>query len=344
MLRPIRTTRPTQAAKRRGRRGQVRRLVVATAVLAGMLVAPAAHADPRPDLAGRFVDSVNAERVQRGLPRLQVASDLNAVAAKHSVRMADQRLLHHNPNLTTDVKNWARVAENVGRGRSVSSLHTAFMNSEGHKRNILDANVTQIGVGVEVRDGTVWVTKVFRRPSASASPASTGRFRDVGSASTHGTNIERIARAGVAAGCSADRFCPADSVSREQMATFLGRAKGVLPADSGPFSDVSPSGTHTGNVFGTAAAKIATGCSGSNYCPSRDLTRSEMAAFLGRAMGLTEKPVRTFDDIAGDPNAGWIQALADAGVTGGCDADRYCPDAPVSRQQMASFLVRAFKL
>ncbi|MEX2503773.1 MAG: S-layer homology domain-containing protein, partial [Egicoccus sp.] len=225
------------------------------------------------------------------------------------------------------------------------SLHTAFMNSEGHRRNILDTQVTQIGVGVEVRDGTVWVTKVFRNPSATASTASAGGFRDVSSASSHATNIQRIAQSGVAAGCTTDRFCPGDQVTREQMATFLGRAKGVPTADSGPFSDVSLSGTHSGNVFGTAAAGIAVGCSTTAYCPSRALTRGEMAGFLGRAMGLSEAPATEFGDVsAGDPNAGWIQAIADAGVTGGCGGGDYCPDEPVSRQQMASFLVRAFGL
>ena len=313
---------------------------------AGCSLAPtAAHAADRPDLAGRFVDSVNAERVQRGLPRLQVASDLAKVARTHSVVMADKNLLHHNPRLATDVSGWQRVSENVGRGRSVTSLHAAFMNSDGHRRNILDPQVTQIGVGVELRDGTVWVTKVFRNPSSATAASSGTSYRDVSTSSTHAANIARISQSGVASGCAAGRFCPGDEVTREQMATFLGRAKGVLTADTGPFSDVSATGTHTGNVFGTTAAGIAVGCSSTGYCPGRALTRGEMAGFLGRALGLTPKTVRSFGDVAAsDPNAGWIQAIADAGITGGCGGGNYCPDAPVSRQQMATFLVTAFKL
>ncbi|HSK23154.1 MAG TPA: S-layer homology domain-containing protein [Egicoccus sp.] len=334
------------ARRAQRRRRSAARLLVAVSLVGGMLFAPAAaHAQDRPDLAGRFVDSVNAERVQRGLPRLQVARDLSVAARAHSVVMANLNQLHHNPALATDVTNWLRVSENVGRGRSVSSLHTAFMNSEGHRRNILDTKVTQIGVGVEVREGTVWVTKVFRNPTALATTASVGGFRDVSSSSSHAANIRRIALSGVATGCTADRFCPADQVTREQMATFLGRAKGVLTADSGPFGDVSATGTHTGNVFGTAAAGIAVGCSNTGYCPSRALTRAEMAGFLGRALDLTPTPVSDFGDVAAnDPDAGWIQAIADAGITGGCGGGDYCPDAPVSRQQMASFLVRAFGL
>jgi hypothetical protein len=93
--------------------------------------------------------------------------------------MADQDHLHHNPKLGTDVTSWTRLAENVGVGPSVSSLHTALMNSEGHRRNILDKDVTQLGIGVEVAStGRLWVTQVFRRPASGAactSPAATTR-------------------------------------------------------------------------------------------------------------------------------------------------------------------------
>ncbi|MFA9429673.1 CAP domain-containing protein [Egicoccus sp. AB-alg2] len=330
------------------RRSRLDRLTVVllAALVGSLLAAPAAHAVDRPDLAGQFVDSVNAERVQRGLPRLHLADDLAAVARRHSVRMADAQHLHHNPKLTTDVKNWQRVSENVGRGRSVSSLHRLFMESDGHRRNILDANVTQVGVGVEVRDGTVWVTKVFRRPTNSASTASVGGFRDVKSGNPHRRNIDRLTRAGVTIGCSSDRYCPTTSVNRGQMATFIGRATGTLPTEGGPYTDVPTSGhPHAGNVNGTSAAKITFGCAKTRYCPEQALTRTEMAAFLGRALGLSPKPLRDFSDVdRNDPHAGYIQALADIGVTEGCAKGRYCPDDAVSRQQMASFLVRAFEL
>ncbi|MGH7341604.1 MAG: S-layer homology domain-containing protein, partial [Candidatus Rokuibacteriota bacterium] len=42
--------------------------------------------------------------------------------------------------------------------------------------------------------------------------------------------------------------------------------------------------------------------------------------------------------------APWIEQLAAEGITGGCAAGAYCPDAPVTRAQMAVFLVRTFNL
>lgn len=122
-----------------------------------------------------FVKLVNDERAERGLSRLAVVSDLVKVARAHSQDMAARSHLHHNPDLGDDVTNWKLLAENVGRGPSVNSLHDAFMGSTGHRANILDSRVTEIGVGVEVRSGTIWVTKVFRLPMVAASSLATSR-------------------------------------------------------------------------------------------------------------------------------------------------------------------------
>ena len=120
-----------------------------------------------------FVARINSERASRGLPSLTVRSDLVGVARDHSQEMAASGDLYHNPNLGSDVKNWQRVAENVGVGYGVSSLHGAFMDSTGHRANILDDRVTEIGVGVEVDgDGRIWVTQIFRLPmGADPEPA-----------------------------------------------------------------------------------------------------------------------------------------------------------------------------
>lgn len=121
-----------------------------------------------------FVQLINQERAARGLKKLSVVSELTKVARSHSQDMAAQSHLHHNPDLGDDVSNWQRLAENVGRGPSVSSLHKAFMDSTGHRANILDGKVTEIGLGVDVRDGTIWVTEVFRLPTdATLSSTST---------------------------------------------------------------------------------------------------------------------------------------------------------------------------
>ena len=119
--------------------------------------------------------------------------------------------------------------------------------------------------------------------------------------------VEAIAEAGITRGCAADRFCPADPVTRAQMALFLARAigglEGYTPAGCGQerFADVpcdylnpglAPSEFYRGieyitdpqhNSIGRAVSR---GCDdGDLFCPERTVTRGEMALFLARAIG-----------------------------------------------------------
>lgn len=156
---------PTAIGARSTSRTSVRvtALALFVALLGTLIVSPADAADPGAEAS--FVDLLNSERSAAGLPTLAVAADLTDVARRHSARMADQNDLHHNPNLASDVSGWQSVGENVGRGPRVQPIHDAFMDSSGHRANILDADWTEVGVGVEIRDGVVWVTEVFREPA-----------------------------------------------------------------------------------------------------------------------------------------------------------------------------------
>jgi len=69
-----------------------------------------------------------------------------------------------------------------------------------------------------------------------------------------------------------------------------------------------------------------------------------MASFLVRALDLPTSTVDAFEDDTGSPHEADINALAAAGITQGCGGGDYCPTASVTRQEMASFLVRALDL
>lgn len=91
---------------------------------------------------------------------------------------------------------------------------------------------------------------------------------------------------------------------------------------------------------------VSLGCNppdNNRFCPYGAVTRGEMAAFLTRALGLTPT-VSPFGDTSGSVFEGEIGALAAAGITAGCAVDRFCPQDPVTREQMAAFLRRAFTL
>ena len=143
-------------------------------VLVGTLVAlwsgvGAALADAR-DVPSEndFVSRVNAERTRAGLPPLGVSADLVDVARRHSADMARSGRLSHNAELSSEVSGWRSLGENVGTGGSVDQVHAAFMGSSVHRSEILDRQFTQVGVGVVWAGDRLWVTQVFREPSASA--------------------------------------------------------------------------------------------------------------------------------------------------------------------------------
>jgi hypothetical protein len=149
-----------------------------SAVLAGLLLvggAVLAAAVPASAGASYFVSRINEERAEAGRKALKSNSTLAAIAVSHSQKMAASGDLYHNPKLTSVVPNYRLVAENVGYGPNEPTVHAAFMNSAGHRANILDSRLTEVGVGVVVdAKGRVWVTEVFRTPTSSTSGSTSG--------------------------------------------------------------------------------------------------------------------------------------------------------------------------
>lgn len=154
----------------------LRPLVLLTLLTTWAVAAPPPAASAA-DAAATLTAEVNAARQDAGLPALAVRGDLEAVAVRHSGRMADRGEIYHS-NTGSEVSGWQAVGENVGRGTDLQELHDAFMASSAHRANILSSRFTEIGIGVVQRDGSYWVTQTFRRPSGStaadSSPSDSG--------------------------------------------------------------------------------------------------------------------------------------------------------------------------
>jgi hypothetical protein len=88
---------------------------------------------------------------------------------------------------------------------------------------------------------------------------------------------------------------------------------------------------------------VTEGCEPDRFCPDEPLSRAQMASFLVRALDLPATNGEPFVDTDG-VHADAIAALAAAEVTLGCAEERFCPDEPISREQMATFLARGFEL
>lgn len=178
----------------------------------------------------------------------------------------------------------------------------------------------------------------------SASPTDPGGSFWDDDGNVHESQIEAIGAAGITLGCGPDLYCPAEAITRGQMAAFLTRALNLEPSSTDYFSDDNTN-IFESEINALAAARITLGCQPDSYCPDEPVSRGEMAAFLTRAFDYPSGPDAFIDDETSVFEAD-INALAAAGVTVGCDADQqqYCPRLDVRRDEMASFLARALKL
>ena len=198
--------------------------------------------------------------------------------------------------------------------------------------------------------GTTALILVMSTSTASAAELAPGGTFVDDNGSVHEGYIEAIAAGGVTRGCNPptnDRFCPDASVTRGEMAAFLTRALDLEPGNSAFVDD-------DGSVFEAdigrlAASGITKGCNpptNDRFCPDQPVTRGQMAAFLARAFQLPDGD-GSFVDDDGSVFEADIERLAASGITKGCNPptnDRFCPDQPVTRAEMATFLGRGLHL
>ncbi len=173
-------------------------ILILGALVAGFIAVSAPSASALTSVESCFYSATNAERASRGIKKLALYSDLTSNARHHSQEMANDGTIYHNNNLGNEIGgNWWALGENVGMGPDCNSIQDAFMASPGHKANILDKDYNQVGVGVVIKDGTVYVTVVFagrkststtttvRRTSTTTKRTTTTTTRRTATPATH---------------------------------------------------------------------------------------------------------------------------------------------------------------
>jgi hypothetical protein len=116
----------------------------------------------------------------------------------------------------------------------------------------------------------------------------------------------------------------------------------ILP----PFTDVSPTDSFLPAIDLLRSFGITSGCGTTTYCPGDIITRAQMSVFVVRAVmggdGFTYSNTPYFTDV---PSSNlyfpWIQKMYELQITGGCGTYTFCPDDPVTRGQMAAFIIKA---
>ncbi len=112
------------------------------------------------DVSSRLVALLNESRESVGAPPLARADELDAVGLAHSRDMVDHGFVGHDSPTTGGAPDRVRragldsglILENIGRGYSAQEIHRGLMSSPAHRANILNPDVTHVGVGVVVEE------------------------------------------------------------------------------------------------------------------------------------------------------------------------------------------------
>jgi Cysteine-rich secretory protein family len=150
-------------------------------IAVGLLLCSGAEARmyaQRPSVAEQYLfQAANAERSQRGLPTLRWDTSLYRAAHGHAQQMAARASISHQyagePELADRGKaagaKFSLIAENVAEAQTAVRIHDAWMNSPGHRANLLDPHVDAVGISVLQRDGQLYAVQDFERSVATLS-------------------------------------------------------------------------------------------------------------------------------------------------------------------------------
>jgi hypothetical protein len=188
-------------------------------------------------------------------------------------------------------------------------------------------------------------------------------FDDI-AGSVHRDNIRCMADYGLTEGLrGGTSYGPRLDVNRGQMASFVARfiedyTDEDLPAGSATrFNDVPGSYVHAANINSLAAIGVVEGTNasgGQSYAPNAGVTRAQMASFIRRALSYLDNGQVTplsapppgagnyFPDTAGSVHQANINSIAGVGIVQGFNDGTYRPNDLVKRDQMASFIMRAY--
>jgi uncharacterized protein YkwD len=124
-----------------------------------------------------LLDAANRERSAAGLQPLRWDNALAAAARQHAQTMASQNLVLHqcldeppvDQRAAQAGAKFSMIAENIAVGPNPETIHNGWMHSTGHRKNILNADVTAVGIAAIRGSGGLFAVQDFSRPVADLS-------------------------------------------------------------------------------------------------------------------------------------------------------------------------------
>jgi uncharacterized protein YkwD len=133
-----------------------RKVVVATVLCAMALLTGCLRSTQ-----SQVLSELNADRSANRLRTLAVQVDAQNKAQAWAEKLARENKLYHS-TLSNGIKvKWCSLGENVGYGPNVAAIEDAYMNSAGHRANILSTKWNGVGVGYATNGARVYTVQVF---------------------------------------------------------------------------------------------------------------------------------------------------------------------------------------
>ena len=123
----------------------------------------------RNDSERQLFEALNSERVAQGLSALRWDAALFKAARLHALRMADLNMLEHQLPSESNLEerlaeagaHFSVIAENIAVGANPQSIHQGWMDSPGHRKNILDPRLTSVGIAAVHGPGGLFAVQDF---------------------------------------------------------------------------------------------------------------------------------------------------------------------------------------
>jgi len=145
-------------------------------ILCSQGIAYGQRAAPEPNVAEQYLQAAaDQERAALHLPPLRRDVALAAAARAHALEMVSHGGISHQFTGEPDLAargaaagaRFSLISENVGESPSAERMHAAWMHSEGHRHNLLDANVDSVGISVIARGRQLFAVEDFERSIAA---------------------------------------------------------------------------------------------------------------------------------------------------------------------------------
>jgi len=330
---------------------------------------------------------LNEERANENLAPLTIDMRLMQAARKHNNDMAINDFVSHTGSdgsspfdrIADSGYSMRSAGENIAAGyRTAEAAVQGWMNSDGHRANILHSSYEHIGIGyvydASASYGHYWTTDFGSTndvvqlppeaclppvdPAPTPTPVPGSTFADVPRDHPFYDYIEALYQAGYTAGCSTDplMYCPERTMNRAESAVYV--EKGIHGSVVDPvdpvelvFTDVALDSWYADWAHGLWDDGYTAGC-GTNplaYCPDQEHSRAEASVFFLRMMyGADYEPPGPkgyFADVGvGMWYERWVDPAYEAGIAEPCATEpelRYCPDEPLTRAVAAYRMVQA---